>query len=182
MNSCHPNKGIDYHLKALGFHNRKDWEVLASDDKKYATEYMICQPDWLLHNRRESYYLNIEYKNRDLGKRGATLYEMYQSTINQIIIWDHLYRENGRMPRVKGVLLYGNSRKMEVSYTAKDYDRIFESMLELVPNPSDFPIAATELAKLLSGADFTGVPVEKIKQGRAAHQAMVGLGPKRRAA
>lgn len=177
MITCHENRGIDYHLRTLGLQKRRHWKIIAADDNEFATKFIVCRPDWLLQNEADKYYLILEYKNRLLDEGGATEYEAYQSTINQIVIAQSLCDELGYCPEVKGILLYGNNRKLEVAYTEADFTLICETSLEYGSGLSKTPIAATRLAAILSGTDFSAVPAQFTKRGTAAHHAMLNFGP-----
>jgi hypothetical protein len=165
------NKGIDYHLRALGMENRAGWTILARDDRIYSNGIISCKPDFVLSNPQEGKMMVIEWKSRDLGEGEPTEYEMWQAVINTITVKDCIERDRGQpnnyvevllddryeitgMKLVKpeqdepleiaAVLIYGDGQKRQVDFSDNDEITVrFDAQEFFVPGK---PVAASNLA------------------------------------
>lgn len=179
------NNGLDFQLKILGIEDREHWEILSRDDLEYRNRYVVCRPDWALHNICTGEYRVIDYKSRPLGRGKPTVYEMTQVVINAIVVRDHIEAERGVKVNVVAELVFGDQRIYRVEYTGSQADWLMRQAYHLAPElyrrgslpKRDSLIPASTLAKLIEGDFYSNNDEEARKAGVQAHYAIINHGP-----
>lgn len=133
MPSYHPNPGIDHHLRALGFLERKDLEVIAQDNRFFANDRVITKPDWVIlcHSRKVLYI--IDYKSRS-SKTGINEYEKWQLLTYSWVVPEYLSMTNNDAPLVPTVqgILFGDGERLNVEYSDRELLQLQDSVIPAI--------------------------------------------------
>lgn len=181
------SKGIDYHLRALGFKDRANLRIVASDNRVFDNGAIRSKPDWVIENLVSRVVTVIEYKSRNLTSSGPTPYETYEAIINANVVEYVLSEEREYTVKVNCVLLYGNDQIIHVAKDDLDRYSLNEMALEaptelmfigVTPMIRD-RVASTHLARLLVDPYFDDPHFDNVcaaQLGRQAHQQIKRLG------
>lgn len=180
MESSNPNAGVDFFLKALGFEDRADWTLLSRDDRTYRGEVIASKPDFVVERAHApGGVLVVEYKSRRIGTGNPRDYETWEAVIHAMTVKEVLEAERGVSDLVVGAaLVYGDGEKFVVDY-GEDEERSVE-FTALEASHMEQRVSATELAKILSGADFSHVSASQRAAGTQAHWLLAQAGPETR--
>jgi len=133
MPSYHPNPGVDHHLRALGFMERRSLEVLAQDNRFYVNDRVIVKPDWVIlcHSRRLLYL--IDYKSRS-SKNGLSSFEKWQLLTYSWIVPEYLAmtdHDAPLLPTIQGIL-FGDGVRMNIEYTDRELLQLQDSVIPAI--------------------------------------------------
>ncbi len=147
----HPNKGIDYHLKALGItRDRADWEFLSRDDRVFEHWFIDARPDFALYNARRGIVLVIEYKSRAIGDGEPRERECWQVMFSAMAVAGWLEDTRGITPaRTLAVLMYGDGVHHEVPYSDYGAEGLAAIIVEHLEGEE--AMSASDLARDVSG-------------------------------
>lgn len=149
------------------------WEIIDADKRIFRSLYLSCRVDFLLRYISTGFYLHNEYKSRPLAGGRPSDYEVWQTAISHVILEDHLYRRTRALPQLASVLSYGDGLAYRVVPDERDRERIATATFEYANTADSPPVPASELAKTLSGADFSGVSQAARDTGVAQHEQRV---------
>lgn len=133
MATFNHERGIDYHLRALGFNNRESLKVLSMDSKRFVNDRIIVKPDWVIRCNDKKLLHIVDYKNRS-SKEGPTKREMWQLLIYSWVVPEFLSwvdETNEIVPTVTG-LLYGDNRRFNITYTDNDLLELQNSVVPAI--------------------------------------------------
>jgi len=185
----HPQKGLDYHFRALGFKNRRDLRLIAADDQCFDNGIIVSKPDWVIEDTRRRMTMVIEYKSRVLGSGSPKAYEAYETLIHADVVEDVLSKERDYPVKVSCAILYGDGEIVALDRTSERkvelYERAVEAPTELfflgVYDKVRSRVRATDMARLLSDPDFTDSNFNDLAAanvGALAHKQVRNIGPK----
>ena len=188
--TCNPDTGTDYHLRALGFRDRKDLRVLAADNKVFSDGLIVCKPDWLIQNLRTGEILDISYKSRLLGEsRSETAYEFWQLAAEYTCLLDALKPFAGVNPKIRTAIVYGDGRILKVEVKPDDVDEIMRAAMDCPthlyfigqePRPRD-TVSASKLARYMVDPYYTDPKFDQWNRAQAgirAHNLVKSFGPR----
>lgn len=174
------NKGIDYHLRALGMKDRKGWTIVSKDERLYQAPVTTARPDFVLFNKSESKLLVVEYKSREVGDGKPTEYEEIQAITNAFTVQYEFETKHGVHFSTRAAIVYGDGQIFDVDFDDDDVDQFDDSAFELAGAPG-IQITATELAEFMCTTDYTGLPKSvresARRSGSEAHRMVFELGP-----
>lgn len=123
--SSNSDKGQDYHLRALGVYDRKDWDIVAADDRNYNDGCFIARPDFLIKHKTANAYAVFEYKNYPKGK-GPSEKDRYQVIITTYAVMGDLARKGNKDAHVVGFIKYSDGETVSIKEEEDDFEYIMD--------------------------------------------------------
>jgi len=181
--SLNPDRAVDYHLRALGFKDRRNWGIVSADDKNYSDGTLIARPDWLLDNSDTGRLLNLEYKNRIPDKSGPTQYERFQAILTSYAVEGEYFFNRNEDRECDSYVLYGDGQKFKIEHGEADFEFLFQAIqnvgvhlfrLGVMRHPNDlYPVS--QVARYLVDPHFQDPAFGNFdaqKMGAKAHRDM----------
>lgn len=133
MPNFNPNRGIDYHLRSLGFNNRAYLEVISMDNMRFANDRVVTKPDWVVRCKRSNILYVLDYKNRNAGS-GPTKREMWQLLCYYWIVPLYLswIEETDDIMTTRAGILFGDGKRYILEFSDNDLLQLQESVIPAI--------------------------------------------------
>lgn len=183
--TTHQDRGIDFHLKAMGFADREHLQIISHDDRTYFHAGIYAKPDWTVLDTSCATLYVLDYKTRIAHPNQITEYEAYQIGIFGYVTASELARTwNKPLSYIMGVM-YANDQRIQVSIDKHDIREFRDGVPAAIAayrargvSMQDHRIGASQLARYLADPTLSR-PVHKqaANAGTQAHASIKRYAP-----
>lgn len=186
--SCHPDRGMDYHLRMLGINNREKWNLVSNDQRTYDDTTTIAKPDFVIEHQNGHQVILIEYKNR-LYDGVVHDQERIQVQLSAMAVQGDYLVKQDRDVTVESYLLYGSGNRIPVTLTEDEADTLIDQVTESnagyilyamgrLKNSSDL-LPARMLSEFLTDTVYSDHQRNAREAGTKAHKTLGAVAPRK---
>lgn len=146
-----------YHLRAMGFKNQQDWELISADDVEFSIDGLKGRPDFVFQHRfRDLMFLAVDYKSHIRPKQGSSYYELLQVKIYIHLVSCDIEQFIEETPLVDGMLVYADGERVPVSLSATERGLLQHhlAVISQLGRPTTVTQLAREITEQLTGERF----------------------------
>ena len=184
--TTHQDRGIDFHLKAVGFSDRENLKIVSHDDRTYHFGRIFAKPDWAVFDSAIDTLYVLDYKTRQPNPKQISLYEATQIAIFGYVAANEFCRVLDRSFNYIMGALYANDERIQVSIDQGDIDRFTAAVgpaIEAyrsrgVDMPRGGSLGASRLARYIADPSLSKpVHKEAARRGDEAHRSLRRYAP-----